>query len=56
MLVLGWVTLLEILCSRFLGEVWELAFVAQWIRLLTNNQRIAGISPAKVIDVAEANF
>ena len=56
MLELGWVYAWAILCSRFLGEMWELTFVAQWIRMLTANQRIAGSSPAKVIQMAEAYF
>ena len=55
-IVLGWVTAWEILCSRFLGKMWEQTFVAQWIRLLTANQRIVGLSPAKVKDMTEANF
>ena len=50
------VTLWKILCSRFLGEMLELAFVAQWIRLLAENHRSAGSSHAKVIDMAEAIF
>ena len=33
-----------------------MALVAQWTRLLTANQRIAGSSPAKVIDIVEAFF
>ena len=56
MLALGWVTTWEVLCSRFSGEMWKLDFVAQWIRLLTANQRIAGSSPAKIIEMDKANF
>ena len=44
------------LCYKFSGKMGKLTFVAQWTRLLTTNQKIAGSSPAKVIDMAEAFF